>query len=90
MTEQKEVRIPIEDLNMVVIECGCGAEVSIDFTKKDAYGADWDHTAGFKCPVCSGQFDSNVRLGFASFLDWRDRVSKSNQKVFFRLRNTSN
>lgn len=87
MMEQKEVRIPFGDLVNLVIECECGAEVAIDFTKTEVCQADWETKGSFGCPVCSRKFDSNLRGAIRSYLDWRHRVSESNHRVSFRLKN---
>ena len=89
MTEQKEIRIPFEDLVNIVIACNCGAELCLDFTKDEVRTTEWDKRAQFKCPVCTKEFDSNLRLGFNDFLAWRNRVLQSKQQVFFRLRNVN-
>ena len=62
MTEQRELRISFEDLVNLVVECECGAEVSINLTKKEASEADWQNKGSFGCPVCPRKFDSSLRL----------------------------
>jgi hypothetical protein len=86
MTEQKEVRIAFADLFNVVVECACGAELSIDFSKEEARKVDWDHSESFACPACHKTFDSNLRLGFSKFLDWQDTVIESKQRISFRVK----
>ena|SRR5688572_16862668 len=88
MTEPKEVRIPFADLFNIVLECACGAELSIDFSKEEARKVDWNHSTSFACPVCHKTFNGNLRLGFSKFLEWQDRVieSKLQQRVSFRVK----
>ena len=50
MTEQRELRISFEDLVNLVVECECGAEVSINLTKKEASEADWQTRAPLVVP----------------------------------------
>jgi len=85
MTEQREMRIPFNDLLVMVLECQCGAEVAVNFGKERMHKTDWEHSV-FKCPVCRQDFDSNLRLGFEHFIAWYDRVEASGQTVYFRIR----
>ena len=88
MTEQRELRIPFDDLLVIVLECDCGAEVAVDFNKERVQKTDWEHSA-FKCPVCRKDFDSNLRLGFEHFIRWQEQIKASGQTIYFRIR-TSN
>jgi ubiquitin C-terminal hydrolase len=89
MTEQREVRIPFADLVNLVVECECGAEVTINFTKQEALEADWQNKGSFSCPVCPRKFDSTLRLGILSYLDWLGRVKDSKHRVSFRIKNSN-
>ena len=89
MTEQKEIRIPFSDLNSMVIECECGTEICIDFARDEVSKSDWN-SKPLSCPVCTRRIDDNLRLGFVSFIEWRNRVLQSKQKISLRLRNPAN
>ena len=85
MSEPKEVRIPFADLFNIVVECPCGAELSIDFAKEEARKVDWDHST---C-CCHKTFNGNLRLGFSEFLEWQDRVIefKPQHRISYRGKN---
>jgi hypothetical protein len=80
MTEQRELRIPFDDLLHMVISCKCGTEVTIDFTTEAPRKADWTNKA-LQCPICRKDFDSNLRLGLNDFM----RVKASNENLSFRI-----
>src|SRR6266478_4902146 len=86
MTEQREVRVPFNDLLTLVLECQCGTEIAIDFAKDDVRKKTWaDRT--LSCPVCQKEFDSNLRRGFEYFIQWQDSIEASRQEIFFKIRN---
>jgi hypothetical protein len=85
MTEQRELRIPFNDLLNMVLSCKCGTEVTIDFTKEGPQKANWKMKA-LQCPICMREFDSNLRLGFDDFMQWYDRVKASKESLSFRIR----
>ncbi len=86
MTEETEIRIPLEDLTRMSIECTrCGAEALIDISREEHRRIE-DHQRPMKCPFCGTPFDSKLRDSFSMLLTLRDRVKESGHKVSFRIK----
>jgi hypothetical protein len=65
-----------------------GIEICIDFTKDEAANSDWNSNM-LSCPVCTRRVDDNLRLGFAPFIEWRNRVIASKKEIYVRLRDSN-
>lgn len=86
MTEETEILIPLTDLTRVSFQCkNCEAEVTIDFSRKNHIAVENEHRK-MLCSICSGEFDSQLRGAFSSFLDWREKAIASGHKVYFRIK----
>ncbi len=83
MTEQKELRIPSNEISRIVLECSkCGVEITMDMNKQGE--TPWKEK-GLECPICHNKFDSNLKLALYFFGNWMAAVTQSGEKVSFRI-----
>jgi hypothetical protein len=88
MTEQKEVRIPFSDLSSMVIECQVAPRFVL-ILLKTRRPTRTGIAICFPAPVCTRRVDDNLRLGFAPFIEWRNRVIASKKEIYVRLRDSN-
>jgi transposase-like protein len=91
MTEQLEIRIPLNDLTKMAIECPrCQAETILDISDPKHRGIKEDPNQGFFCTVCMNQFDSQLRQALISAFAWYDAIKVANliEKISFRIKKT--
>ena len=86
MTEETEIRIPLDELTRVSIECNrCGSESLIDISREEHRRIE-NHERPMKCPFCGTPFDSKLRDSFTNLFTWRDLAKDSRHKVSFRIK----
>jgi uncharacterized paraquat-inducible protein A len=55
MTEERELKIPIEEANKISIQCRCGAELVVDTLKYTQWTVEQ-----LRCSICSTYFHANL------------------------------
>ena len=88
MTETVELSIPYDDLTRISIICPCGSEITTDITSGKNREHQWEHRT-IRCPMCSKQFDDELKFALDKLTSWYDRIKKTELKVFFKVRKMS-
>jgi len=85
MTEQREMRIPYDDLTRISIECPCGTEITIDMLKH--LEEEWENK-GMRCPLCGATPDSQIKSGLSHLANWLSCINESGKggSIFFRVK----
>lgn len=88
MTEETESRIPLSDIARVAVLCkSCQAEVTMDLSnERHAQKLVDPASLALRCPVCTTEFDSLLRLSLAALWQWRDQAGRSGHEVYFRVK----
>ena len=85
VTEEIDVRVPVDELTKLSFSCDCGTEITIDINTDKTSGFNWQQRS-IKCPTCYNNFNDELKYALDRLVAFHDRINKANVKAFFRVK----